>query len=278
VLALAALTSPSASATVPVTLGVPTSLTVSLGGSSYVVGVVNEAPVAGRRVDLELKTPTGWFSVAHTTTDALGGYRIAVPTWWYGAHTWRAQAAATDTSPALTSATTATVTVKTPAAAGRATAYSRMPGKARWDACNPVPYYLNPTKAPVGALADIHTKLVPWSKTAHSGMPASGVAYAFTTPRRVGRLAGSTVGLGGSMYTISSKGRWFTAGGVAIDRTFHWSHGLLRNVVMHETGHAVGLDHVTDRHEVMYPSANGSQSWGAGDLTGLHAVGLSQGC
>ena len=281
-----------------VTLLAPASDTVALNAADEVTGAVSGVPMlSGRRVDLQLRTPTSWTSVVHTTTDVAGAFQVAVPTWWYGDHTWRASVAATGTAAAATS-TTISVTVRAPAAAGRASAYTRMPGNARWNACRRVPYVVNLAGAPGGALDDIryalrqitagsgirfvyrgHTTLVPWSgRGQHDGMPAAGLAYAFTTPRVVHELAGSTVGLGGSAYTSSPKGNRYVRGGIALDRTFHGRRATLRNVMMHETGHAVGLDHTTDRHEVMFPSVNGSDHWGRGDLTGLAKVGLSAGC
>lgn len=44
-------------------------------------------------------------------------------------------------------------------------------------------------------------------------------------------------------------------------------------VIMHELGHVVGLDHVTDPQELMFPSATYVTSWGPGDLQGLAAAG-----
>jgi hypothetical protein len=48
----------------------------------------------------------------------------------------------------------------------------------------------------------------------------------------------------------------------------------VRAVVLHELGHLVGLDHVTDASQMMYPQAQpGVTDFGAGDLTGLAALG-----
>lgn len=48
----------------------------------------------------------------------------------------------------------------------------------------------------------------------------------------------------------------------------------VRAVVLHELGHLVGLDHVTDASQLMYPQAQpGVTDFAAGDLTGLAALG-----
>jgi len=45
-------------------------------------------------------------------------------------------------------------------------------------------------------------------------------------------------------------------------------------VALHELGHLVGLEHVPDTNQVMYPSVNVNlASYAAGDLAGLAALG-----
>lgn len=49
---------------------------------------------------------------------------------------------------------------------------------------------------------------------------------------------------------------------------------LVRAVVPHELGHLVGLAHVNSPSQLMYPQAQlGVTDFGAGDLTGLAALG-----
>ena len=44
--------------------------------------------------------------------------------------------------------------------------------------------------------------------------------------------------------------------------------------MLHELGHLVGLDHVTAANQLMYPQTRpGVTDFGAGDLTGLAALG-----
>jgi hypothetical protein len=49
-------------------------------------------------------------------------------------------------------------------------------------------------------------------------------------------------------------------------------------VLLHELGHVMGLGHVNDPNQVMYPTTANALEYGAGDLAGLYAVGPAQGC
>ena len=51
------------------------------------------------------------------------------------------------------------------------------------------------------------------------------------------------------------------------------------NGEMHELGHVIGLDHVTDQSQIMYPTVTTKLSvFGAGDLAGLQLLGRPAGC
>ena len=52
----------------------------------------------------------------------------------------------------------------------------------------------------------------------------------------------------------------------------------LLNLLMHEIGHIVGLDHVDDRKQIMFKEVQHRTQWGPGDLAGLRQVGRTQGC
>jgi len=59
---------------------------------------------------------------------------------------------------------------------------------------------------------------------------------------------------------------------IHISRTF--GEPLARSVIEHELGHLVGLQHVKDATQIMFPRAQpGVVSFGAGDLKGLSALG-----
>jgi len=123
------------------------------------------------------------------------------------------------------------------------------------------------------------------------------LVIAFTTPSRTTySLAGSTLGQGGLYYgyvarTANGRTTYTVAaqrGFVVIDTpqmlaqtTGGTGTGLRRsNLLAHELGHAVGLQHVSDTHQQMYPSIRPASPtlFYTGDRAGLAKVGKAAGC
>jgi hypothetical protein len=123
------------------------------------------------------------------------------------------------------------------------------------------------------------------------------VVIAFTTPARTSySLAGSTLGEGGLAYawasrTVSGRTTYYVAaqrGFVVIDTPQMLAQtvggtglGLRRtNLLLHELGHVMGLQHVSDPRQQMYPILRSASPSGlaAGDLAGLSLVGRKAGC
>ena len=187
----------------------------------------------------------------------------------------------------------------------------------RWNPCAPIHYSVNAALAadPAGALADTEaavakvaaasgltfvydgaTSVVPTRAWLDGGGASSGLVIAWA-PR--GTQAGQSDLFGGD---ADGEGGW-TESGVSKDgATWTWQikrgfvvvdpagavdyapgfgPGQSRGVLlMHELGHAVGLGHVDNRRDVMFPVITSSSraQWGPGDLAGLARVGKSAGC
>ena len=100
-------------------------------------------------------------------------------------------------------------------------------------------------------------------------------------------LAYTSVGRVNSFKSDGSKAVQITKGYILLDAASALPPGFESNsrastrgeLLMHEGGHAVGLGHVNDETQRMNPIVFGKQGqWGAGDLSGLAAIGSRNGC
>jgi hypothetical protein len=107
------------------------------------------------------------------------------------------------------------------------------------------------------------------------------VLVAWSDPPESEALMGEVDGAAGSaLLTVKDGERVYITGVVLLDgpqlEKSMKDHGLdrARWVILHELGHLVGLDHVADPAQVMSSNpAGGVTDYGAGDLTGLAALG-----
>ncbi|MDT9593964.1 matrixin family metalloprotease [Nocardioides zeae] len=108
--------------------------------------------------------------------------------------------------------------------------------------------------------------------------PAPPVLVAWADEDEVDDLAGAVAGIGGSAASEVGGRLGFVTGIVVLDvDAFEQmaDQGLdeaRQAVVDHEFGHVVGLDHVDDPGELMYPETRVT-SFGPGDLEGLGRLG-----
>jgi hypothetical protein len=197
-----------------------------------------------------------------------------------------------------------------PAAAGWGPVWVDAQGRpGRWDPCTPIGYVVNPGWIPDAGRADLAEALRRLS--AASGLrfvdegdtderpAADRPAY---QPERYGERwapllvtwvppASTDVGVGGGVQGVSRSvavpndgGPSIVSGQVVLDADNRLASGFGPGttdgeVLLHELAHAVGLGHVLDPTQVMYPqTTNGESEFGAGDRAGLAAVGAAAGC
>ena len=108
------------------------------------------------------------------------------------------------------------------------------------------------------------------------------VLISWVTPSENPDFAADVAGEGGSAHTgLPNQPSAYVTGAVELDARQLGSmlqrpggNQVVRAVVLHELGHLVGLDHVTAANQLMYPQSQpGVVDFGAGDLTGLAALG-----
>lgn len=221
---------------------------------------------------------------------------------------WQSRPISSNVFPAIrTSAHRARVLPEVSAPASRAPYKFAIPGPSgpiRWDPCAPIRYVISGNEPFVGALKLLNSAIGEVSRDtglqfvyagesteqpsgyraayqpSHYGKRWAPVLVAWTDATVLPQLAGRTVGLGGGMsVTIGGQPRVVT-GMVALDgpdlaRTYQSPRGAVvaRAVMLHELGHLVGLAHVNDKTQVMYPTAEPLAHYSAGDRAGLAILG-----
>ena len=178
-----------------------------------------------------------------------------------------------------------------------------------WDPCETIRFVVNSRTAPPGAaelvaeaMAQVSaaTGLVfedagatdevplmegrPPTDAVRYGEGWAPVLVAWTDPAEVTELGGDIAGWGGPDWMPVGLGEFETVTGivyldgpqVAEMLAQGWRTDAL-DLVLHELGHMIGLDHVDDPGQLMYHNRDGRGAvrgtWNTGDLTGLAALG-----
>jgi hypothetical protein len=178
-----------------------------------------------------------------------------------------------------------------------------------FDPCRPVHYVVRPDGAPAGGLELLPQALAEVSAAtglqfiddgATDEAPAASrpnflpdrygdrwapVLIAWSTPAEFSELSGPVIGLAGS-EPVSADGDQLAlvSGQVVLDAdqlgevlSLNGGRAVAVATITHELGHLVGLAHVSDQRQLMYPSARPLvATFGRGDLTGLAALGLGR--
>ncbi len=197
-----------------------------------------------------------------------------------------------------------------PASAGWGPTYVDARGRpARWDPCRPIPYVVQAGWIPDAGRRDLTEALRRLSVASGlqfvdegdtDELPSTGrAAYqperygTRWAPLLIGWVPGSATDLGlgdgvqGVSLAVAVPGRSapsLVSGQVVLDASHRLASGFGPGttdgeVLLHELAHAVGLGHVLDPTQVMYPQTTNSESqFGAGDRAGLVALGAPAGC
>lgn len=298
--------------------------TVSYGNTVWAAGTSGYAikgKVAGprRKVALQVKWADGWHTIDKTRTKRKGKYRFTGSFDWYGSHKLRVLAPRTKRLRAKAfKAKKFTVVVPwTPR--GATSAYLPFSDRGlnfRWNPCETIKYRINPGLGGPGAVP-ITLQAMELLERA-TGFKSKYVGTTTAVPLRGDRYPRGTdlvvawshqdldpslvgaVGRGGpgrspvAQFKRSKKPTWrIKTPGVTMNMAYGAEYPMTMDdpstepmglVLIHELGHAFGLDHFSDDVQVMHsgnrsPAPGGYYSrYEAGDLTGLKALGASKGC
>lgn len=175
-----------------------------------------------------------------------------------------------------------------------------------YDPCRPVRYVVRPDGMPdggqavldeaasiVGAAAGLRLEYAGTTDEAPAvertliqperyGDAWAPVLVAWSDEGAMPELAGDVAGVGGSAAVpgADGTGRWLAGGRVVLDAVDlgvmlerPGGRAQARALVVHELAHVLGLDHVADPGELMYPVNASRTDLGPGDLAGLALVG-----
>jgi hypothetical protein len=283
-----------------------------------------KVPGGKRAVALQVKVKRSWQTFGKTRSNGKGKFRISGKLDWYGKH--KVRVVAPGRKSFAQGKRVQVLTPYAPVgnrkdfnfigASSARKAY-------RFNPCQKVNYRLNtedvgPTAKPLlkAALAQVtwatgiefrnvgKTKLIPYNMGKRKHYPrGTDLVIAFATHAEVPDFVRRTAaGFGGPRWLYparNSKGKrvWMTTEAGVTLSTDYWYNGFAHNffdntratvgeLMIHELGHAMGLDHVpTAPQEIMngrgyyrYPDGFYKGLFNLGDLNGLSKVGLKQGC
>lgn len=180
----------------------------------------------------------------------------------------------------------------------------------RWNPCEPIRWVLNPAGVPVGAQRDIEAAMAsvasltglefefagstgeapdrerpPFQPDRYGSDVWAPVLVAWASPGpgvplgERDRAVAVPIAIGDDSATMFVSGQIVFNRDRQLQRGFSDRGSSIGATAMHELGHLVGLDHVSDPDQLMFPHPHlGPVEWGDGDRRGLAVLGSELGC
>ncbi len=165
--------------------------------------------------------------------------------------------------------------------------------------CHPVHYVVNPAGAPSGWEGFVRTAVTEVADRTGLQFEDDGrtddrdfedrigfngrdrpVLIGWASADEVAALDDDVAGIGGPVMVTLGRARSYVSGSVVIDTEVSdrlgdspYGDDVQVALLLHELGHLVGLDHVDDKGELMYPSGVNRPDYGPGDRQGLARLG-----
>ena len=283
-----------------------------------------KVPGGKRKVALQVKVKSSWQTIQTTRSNGKGKFRISSRLNWYGGH--KVRVIAPGRKAFIQKKKVKVVPQYSPVGNRKDYNFihgNSVKANYRFNPCQKINYRINSEdvgregKALVKA-ALIHvswatglkfryvgkSKLIPYNLPDRKHYPRNtDLVIAWATHAEVPDFVKrSAAGFGGPRWLYparNSKGQrtWMTTEAGVTLSTDYWYDGFAHNffdntratigeLILHEVGHAVGLDHVpAASQEIMngrgyyrYPDGYYKGLFNLGDLNGLSKVGLKQGC
>ncbi|MDX6325675.1 MAG: hypothetical protein QOK15_2029 [Nocardioidaceae bacterium] len=266
----------------------------------------------GARFVLQRRYLDGWRTADRHAQPTRRGVVLDVPTDQFGRFRFRVAAVARS-GDVVSASPVERVRVRPryrPVGSSTAYVFSARP-RIRWDSCRPIRWAFYPHHSPRLALRQLKDGFRRMhratgldfdyaGRTGHKPVPAGRdlpgidvvVGWRTAQDYRAFHRHDDVVGVGGNSFYSGYQeadgtevGKIFR-GGVVLnaDQDYRVTNGFGRGytwgeVIEHELGHVVGLDHPDNTRQIMYYSVTRRNAdWGAGDLAGLRQVGSVRGC